>query len=1534
MVAELRTTSLELLACWCRELEFATIFRQTQFNAVAALSSLADDCLPSDRSAAVVAATQSLRSVYRDTARPPAPPSGGPGDRRRATVWDISRSHPPLRSLLLTHGMLGITYYSEGGSAAGQPKGALVYGNHPVTSGSYWELEVLSLGEGEPPSDTSSSPLLSVGLAPSVSRPEGEPGAWTYPVGSVVYHSSGRVIHYSGPTLLSWRSLRFDCLLQAGDCLGLGWEGATDSPGTVFFTLNGVRLDQALEQVRPGLFPVVHLQRKGTRVRANFGSGPFRYEVKTVAPPLVRGRQLAPVDTKVTQRDLGGGQVLTRNHGGRSVQKPAPLQEYRTGRAGEEQGGLAHGPEAVIGASEAGFKPLDDDSDSDEESNNDEEEAEESGDVNRLLVKAWESKVFPIIRRRFRNDTERQDGLEQIRGALSLGMADIARQTVEFLYEDTGGVPRDLLLPGLEEMKEQQSLLQLHLLRRGQEVLVRREVLGTGDIVTLGLLGKVLEVDQTAELVMVETYLAEEGRLVRFWYPLASLERPTASTSGNSVTRLDLLSPDLHKQLLAWEAASTRVAGREAVLALQEVCGQSPRQPTSLALLSASLLLCPDSGDLLERRLSAASPDRVLELGEGRASALFYHRPAALVTRLEQEILGAVKEGSLDDLTSELCASMHHAPAGFTTQEIEICDSSQLRSTLHFPGACAVFASVRLPEDVSSQEDVTIQLQLPDPGQVARAGQLGHRQCVQWPRGPGGLASAWGPALLATDTLRVSHSGGEGQGVILVLQGIPSSLPLALLYMETLATLQGSLVAPAAFQHCLTYLSRLLSQYACPALLREHLLLLLAELLRSARTAPEPLQALLCTLRQELVALHTWEAGQGLGRYSGYQQALVEVCLAVSEVTGTSLPESWFLEAVQSTRLLRRLVKGGEDAWVTELWSRAVRERCSARDWERVVVVVGPQHLAQQQLLEEVAGVLGPLGRVWGEAQGEADNTVLVQVGQLLYKLEIICILYQVRSSAVLERALSLLSSSPLLAPGSEDMAGATLLPVGPGYMTGQPPADRALHTALRAALQGQGRDLASDCYNALEDIFLSCYLIGLEDSEEDESGEEDCIALTQKQILTKDGSNLLLIFLTSLQPGGREDWIVEVMAQYGEAADREPRLDSASKEGRGGPSPRSKVSLEGFLRLVAETIERDVTLVWSGLHAAGFDLEFERTPTQASFSSWSLEQDASLIGLLDSLASSLSVPPSALQPYELRPSREELRAHPELQGKPLEQVRARHALLAAWNHGLEAVLPLLDLRGAQLYPHSTAATLRRGRGLVHFTTKRTLLSAVLNSSVQRGPDLAAPEVTMDPVAELGGGGATLLSRTLHQLSCLPSHQLCVALASGADPIYPFTVRMADQEVVEGTAGSFRHLMAGVVAALPHPSLGLLTPGPGALYFLAPGGPVGSMQGLGQLLGVGLRAGLPLALPLQPAVWRALVGEETGWGEAGSLEPATLEHLATLEQMGELEWQEEPTTWTFPSVTGRQVELVAGGKERQVAWEERGHYCTLVSMQQ
>lgn len=48
-----------------------------------------------------------------------------------------------------------------------------------------------------------------------------------------------------------------------------------------------------------------------------------------------------------------------------------------------------------------------------------------------MLVKAWETKVFPTIRRRFRNEAERKSGLDQIKGALQLGEESHLKHTLE-----------------------------------------------------------------------------------------------------------------------------------------------------------------------------------------------------------------------------------------------------------------------------------------------------------------------------------------------------------------------------------------------------------------------------------------------------------------------------------------------------------------------------------------------------------------------------------------------------------------------------------------------------------------------------------------------------------------------------------------------------------------------------------------------------------------------------------------------------------------------------------------------------------------------------------------------------------------------------------------------------------------------------------------------------------------------------------------------------------------------------------------------
>ena len=88
---------------------------------------------------------------------------------------------------------------------------------------------------------------------------------------------------------------------------------------------------------------------------------------------------------------------------------------------------------------------------------------------------------------------------------------------------------------------------------------------------TLGLPGEVLEIDVTNELVQVETYLRLEGMLVRFWYPLSVLEKVQDTGKRTAVTGTQIIniSNDLvHRELLSWEFASTRIFCREAYINL------------------------------------------------------------------------------------------------------------------------------------------------------------------------------------------------------------------------------------------------------------------------------------------------------------------------------------------------------------------------------------------------------------------------------------------------------------------------------------------------------------------------------------------------------------------------------------------------------------------------------------------------------------------------------------------------------------------------------------------------------------------------------------------------------------------------------------------------------------------------------------------------------------------------------------------------------------------------------------------------------
>ena len=144
-------------------------------------------------------------------------------------------------------------------------------------------------------------------------------------------------------------------------------------------------------------------------------------------------------------------------------------------------------------------------------------------------------------------------------------MESIAQETVEFLYEENGGIPKDLRLPTMDDVKAELGKFTISRVRKGSAVVVQRELpyarCGVRTMQkTQSLTGIVLDVDEVSgegggggynvwalycvnnlelafeyfkffspqpnELVQVECYLQNEGALVRFWYPVVYLERP------------------------------------------------------------------------------------------------------------------------------------------------------------------------------------------------------------------------------------------------------------------------------------------------------------------------------------------------------------------------------------------------------------------------------------------------------------------------------------------------------------------------------------------------------------------------------------------------------------------------------------------------------------------------------------------------------------------------------------------------------------------------------------------------------------------------------------------------------------------------------------------------------------------------------------------------------------------------------------------------------------------------------------------------
>ncbi|XP_032561468.1 probable E3 ubiquitin-protein ligase HECTD4 [Chiroxiphia lanceolata] len=990
LLAEIRTRACLVMAQLLEDSSFCEEFIQQCPAAVEVLNLVAQECSPGERLLVVEMQCERLRMLYRDCARPPPPPLQADRRQPKEITWSPSRVFPPVRACMFSSHLAAVTFLADPSAGGGLPRGTFIYATSPVpvqAPSFYWEIEVVSYGD----TDDDTGPIVSFGFATEAEKRD---GAWTNPVGTCLFHNNGRAVHYNGSSLLQWKSVRLDVTLSPGDVAGIGWERTEGTPpppgqpakGRVYFTYCGQRLGPYLEDVSGGMWPVVHIQKKNTKVRANFGSRQFAFAEGQahrnaadlcidLAEEISANFEALPF-AMASDSDNDAGTSIASDPGThgppcRIAAVATAQQQYDSDTSCHYKMELSY-ENFITSGPDPHPPPI-----ADDESDDDDDDDIPREDHYALLVKAWETKVFPTIRRRFRNEAERKSGLDQIKGALQLGMVDIARQTVEFLYEENGGIPRDLYLPTIEDIKDEANKFTIDKVRKGLTVVTRSpdsnnvtsSAVGTalpkfairGMLKTFGLHGVVLDVDSVNELVQVETYLRSEGVLVRYWYPIDMLERPPAGyrrTATNGLVTLDNTNIQIHRELLRSEAALAKLYCRMALLNI--FAPKSPHMFTRLfhipairditlehlQLLSNQLLAppLPDGTISSSSILLAQSLQHCIHSQTCAATDLFYQGNSQAIREwLTVAITRTLHQGeeSLLDLTKQICSFLQAAPEQFPAEEFPISES-KVNMDVNFPGAAFVIVSCKesqsgFRKDSSLYKAPWARVLVYGLGhKVKRNGQLNLIEAVCYPRDasptntgltPPPTTNQYPAVITPTDKVHIKLGVSPPPGAVLVLHSLPLEFPLAMAFTEQLLTWkledgdgksedELDTIPASVLLQVVEFLGNFLWTTDMAACVKELIFHLLAELLRKIHNLEQkknpaglsssialqlnPCLAMLMALQSELHKLYdeetqNWVSGNACGgsgvgvadqgRFSTYFHALMEVCLAVAEVT-------------------------------------------------------------------------------------------------------------------------------------------------------------------------------------------------------------------------------------------------------------------------------------------------------------------------------------------------------------------------------------------------------------------------------------------------------------------------------------------------------------------------------------------------------------------------------------------------------------------------------------------------------------------------
>jgi len=325
-----------------------------------------------------------------------------------------------------------------------------------------------------------------------------------------------------------------------------------------------------------------------------------------------------------------------------------------------------------------------------------------------------------------------------------------------------------------------------------------------------------------------------------------------------------------------------------------------------------------------------------------------------------------------------------------------------------------------------------------------------------------------------------------------------------------------------------------------------------------------------------------------------------------------------------------------------------------------------------------------------------------------------------------------------------------------------------------------------------------------------------------------------------------------------------------------------------------------------------GFDLRMERyrwsshAMLSAMFMSeeWTHEKDAQLVRFMNENILKLKVSSTVFCPDQLRIGEGSVRQDlDKICHVPLASLRTRAAMILELNEWVVQILPGIDFRGVAL-PRSTHHLLSFARDLLLYDVKSEWIRRNLDGTAQR-EDQNGPELNIDQLETVndnavGSVQTTQFMQSLLQMESIDPKLLRTKVARGGDPQFPVKVKFeasatADQQVGQVNdyyLGSFREWLGRMISELNAKKVPVLMDSlstetdrmilrPGPMTF-----PIAKMlEYVGQLVGIALRADVPIALDLLPCFWKTLVGDPLVFDDIVVADPLASKMIVRLRQI-------------------------------------------------